>query len=140
MGNGSGEQGMNAICESVGLLAGIIGIRFAEDYVDIVVSVPAEIGEAADDRPPMPFHQTRHYDMLTEQVAQGAVTTGGNIVEGQRRLGRVQHCIVRTGNRIGVESMLETKVGYLPAVFSPPPFRNRLGFAHSALIPSCANW
>ena len=130
---------MNALGESVSLLASVIGIRFAEDNLNIVIGSPTQISEAPNDRTPMSFHKARHYNMLTEQIAQGAVATRANTLQRQCCLGGVQHSIVRPGNRVCAEVVPETKAGRLPRVFSPSPFRNSERFTQSALIPSCAH-
>ena len=139
-GNDTGEQGVDAIGESGGLLASARGVSFDEGHLNIVVSSPAQISEAPNDGTPTSLHKACHYNMLPEEIAQGAVTTRANTLECQCCFGGVQHSIVRPGNRVCVEAVLETKVGRLPAVFSPPPFRNGERFTHSAVIPSCAHW
>ncbi|MCY4558187.1 MAG: hypothetical protein OXF79_17805 [Chloroflexi bacterium] len=57
-GNGARQQDMDAIGESVGLLASVGGVRFAENHPNIVVSGQAQIGESPDDRTPMSFYHS----------------------------------------------------------------------------------
>ena len=106
--------------------------------LNTVIRSYAQWGESPNDRAPSIFNQPRLHYMQVEQIVDAAMISSADFMQRQRRPGGVEYCIISSGNRVSVETMLKTEQGYSAAILGPPPFRNRLCFAHSALTPSFA--